>query len=458
MMLHSLAALLLAAPAPNDLVLEAPSGPLLVRLHIEIDGKPLEEAFHAAQRDYLRALFSYLDRDKNGYLDEAEARRAPLPVVGFADLSGPDVHIAYNFKAMDLDGDGKVSFEELASYYREFEDASFAVLAAPAALASRPDLFSLLDTNGDGKLSREEIAAAGKVLAALDRDADELLRPAEAGAPQPGQGATRRRFIAPQSPVSPLLVNHPQLKELSGRQPDLELRVRLGQRAPRSALLEIVRTSGKIVSQDLEKGEAILLLGRARVELRCDRSWLTPTAIKLLSQRYRRDVRPMDADYLERVLSLQAEAMARRVSVLASQPGEGLWDLLDRNRDGVLGVREMRDAPKLLASLERDKLGELTPDIIPPSFVIQIGPGRAHFNRISGGEVVTLSPRGALDYPGADAGGGPLWFRKMDRNGDGDVSPAEFLGSPEEFKKLDLDDDGLISREEAERAVDRRKD
>src|SRR5262249_62218353 len=29
---------------------------------------------------------------------------------------------------------------------------------------------------------------------------------------------------------------------------------------------------------------------------------------------------------------------------------------------------------------------------------------------------------------------GPLWFRKMDRNGDGDVSEREFLGTPEEFK------------------------
>src|SRR5205823_4338992 len=46
---------------------------------------------------------------------------------------------------------------------------------------------------------------------------------------------------------------------------------------------------------------------------------------------------------------------------------------------------------------------------------------------------------------------GPLWFRKMDLNGDGDVSPREFLGTQEEFRRIDTDGDGLISVEEAER-------
>src|SRR5437016_5297947 len=100
MFLRPLVAVMLAAPPPTDLVLDAPSGPILIRLHIEVDGKSVEEGYEIAQRDYIRALFSYLDRNKDGFIDEAEASRAPLPLVGIADLGGPDVHIAFNFKAI----------------------------------------------------------------------------------------------------------------------------------------------------------------------------------------------------------------------------------------------------------------------------------------------------------------------------------------------------------------------
>jgi hypothetical protein len=43
----------------------------------------------------------------------------------------------------------------------------------------------------------------------------------------------------------------------------------------------------------------------------------------------------------------------------------------------------------------------------------------------------------------------------MDRNGDGVISPREFLGPPELFRKLDADGDGAISPAEAARAISR---
>jgi hypothetical protein len=219
----------------------------------------------------------------------------------------------------------------------------------------------------------------------------------------------------------------------------------------------VLRSTGKTVSLHKENGELILVIGGARVELRCDRSWLSPRVVAGLKQRYRRDVRTPDAEYVEHVLEPQARAMARRVSLRMSRKGDGLWDLLDRNRDGILGLREMREAPKVLASLETDGDGFVSRENVLPSYVLQLGLGQTHFNRLSGGEVVTLSSDGVLEYPGPDVGGGPLWFRKMDRNGDGDVSRREFLGSAEDFKKLDLDGDGLINREEAEKAEEKRQ-
>jgi hypothetical protein len=48
---------------------------------------------------------------------------------------------------------------------------------------------------------------------------------------------------------------------------------------------------------------------------------------------------------------------------------------------------------------------------------------------------------------------GPAWFRRMDRNRDGDVSRREFFGSREQFDRLDRDGDGLISPAEADAAA-----
>ena len=42
-----------------------------------------------------------------------------------------------------------------------------------------------------------------------------------------------------------------------------------------------------------------------------------------------------------------------------------------------------------------------------------------------------------------------MWFRKMDRNNDGDVSRKEWLGTDADFEAIDADGDGLISVAEA---------
>ena len=242
-------------------------------------------------------------------------------------------------------------------------------------------------------------------------------------------------------------------------------------------------------------GTVVLQIGSARVELRCDRSRLDERFFTTLRQTYLREFTTADADgnghldrreaerspffrgqfaaldrngdgrlekkellaYVDGVLALQAKAMACRASLLTSRPGAGLWDLLDANRDGVLGLREVRRASALLATLDRNGDGAVDASEVPASYQLALGPGQASFNRLSGSVVVEVGPGGRLAYPPETLGGGPLWFRKMDRNGDGDVSPREFLGTPEDFRKLDLDGDGLISREEAEKAEALRK-
>ena len=49
---------------------------------------------------------------------------------------------------------------------------------------------------------------------------------------------------------------------------------------------------------------------------------------------------------------------------------------------------------------------------------------------------------------------GPIWFQRMDRNNDGDLTWNEFLGPRDVFHRIDKDGDGLIDPQEAAEAKD----
>ncbi len=143
---------------------------------------------------------------------------------------------------------------------------------------------------------------------------------------------------------------------------------------------------------------------------------------------------------LKGYLDMQSEGAGCRLQLTITDEGRSLFDVLDGNGDGILSLRELRTSWSRMKPLAKSDSGLAMQDI---SRRLDVSIGQAQ----RGGRPVVIQSRRAARAGGQK--GAPLWFQKMDRNQDGDISPREFLGSDEDFHKLDADGDGLISWTEA---------
>ena len=144
-------------------------------------------------------------------------------------------------------------------------------------------------------------------------------------------------------------------------------------------------------------------------------------------------------------------ATASRVEVSVKQDGKTLFGLLDKNSDRRLSAREMRSGSVVLHTYDFNEDSKFADAELGTEFVLAISLGRPEFRRTSGQSDTMSMQMGAGDaiLPGAESMRGQEWFRRMDRNQDGDVSPREFLGTAQQFVQIDSDGDKLISADEA---------
>lgn len=141
-------------------------------------------------------------------------------------------------------------------------------------------------------------------------------------------------------------------------------------------------------------------------------------------------------------------ASQSHVELSISHDGKSVFELLDRNRDNRLDRRELTNAFDRLREYDRDGDDAVTAVELAGRFSGSFEFGRPNLFRNA-----AMTSRGGNTAPIVNAPtAGPEWFRKMDRNRDGDVSRREFLGPLAIFAKLDADGDGLISAAEAEKA------
>jgi len=151
------------------------------------------------------------------------------------------------------------------------------------------------------------------------------------------------------------------------------------------------------------------------------------------------------AEELTDFLGNERPAVVNRVVLSVSDESRSLFDFLDTRPDGRLSPRELNAAANRLRELDRNHDGRITlPELVTRvSVEAEIGTPTEPMRSIR------PAPMRDQRAPAVIPELGPEWFRRMDRNYDGDVSRREFIGPREVFDRLDRDHDGLLSPEEA---------
>jgi Ca2+-binding EF-hand superfamily protein len=415
------------------------------------------------------AIFARLDTNKDGKLTRKELEAA-------LDVLMP----------LDEDEDEIITTREMVPHYKPrnnpFNLAAMmgkAVkggkgalkLMVPVALPGEapPDLVRFLHMRYGGKgrlpaapkLTREQIGLDEATFRRLDRNGDGVLDSAE-------------------------------LARFADRPPDLELRARLG--GEKDTRLEVAgpkATPGSLAARlEVTGAVGLLDLGATRMELRGrpeEEGYDSLAGIirqQILAQFKAADkdnkgyldekaanasrvfgglFKQMDRDgdgkltekeviaWLDHIAEMQNRATACCATLVLSDQSRGLFDLLDNNRDRQLSIREMRGAAGLLDRLDRTGKGYLTKKDIPRSYQLALRRGPELPDDPGGTRAFLALYRVSYkNEAGTGAGAGPLWFRKMDRNRDGDVSRKEWMFSEEKFREIDSNGDGLISAAEAQ--------
>jgi Ca2+-binding EF-hand superfamily protein len=420
------------------------------------------------------AIFSLLDTKKTGKLTRAELAMAPELLLRLDTNEDEMITVAEVAPDVPAPKPNAISMA-VSSFKNALSTPSLAgpsrifPLAAPGEVPARL-VKGMLDRYAKGKkeIARKDLGLDEKTFAALDANSDGVLDAAE-------------------------------LAGFAKRAPDVAYVVHLNSDGAGSLGVELLRSkdrpalpADKINAFD---GLALLDLGAARVELRGDADvredrfsqfagaqWTIffkqadKNGDGYLDEKeasasvFRTAFKAMDRDgdgkvseqemnaYLELLADLKARAQKACAALVLTDESRGLFDLLDVNRDGRLSVREMRGAVALLEKLAPKGKDHLSRADLPRSYRLTVRRGPASNANNDYAAVIESIYGGAAKAPMYKAPSrGPAWFRKMDKNRDGDVSRREWLGNEELFRQIDTDGDGLISAEEAERFDARRR-
>lgn len=416
----------------------------------ERHGQP---AFFLAEGDSQAAsrirLFPHLDTNKDGKLTESEFAQARL-------------HLA----RLDYDDDETISTTELAPFTNPLFQQG--VVGRETPLANTAPFVSV----GSFKSTADLAAALLKRYSAEDGSDGE----GERLTCQPKDLGSTQELTQYDQDGDGLLDHVEVTRYLEQRQPDVTLQIELPlQRASRpkiKLLADEIGASRKRPSRIRGSSRLALAAGQTGLDLRVQSS-----LAKISDNRnfYLAEFRRADQDqnaYLdatefgivgldvplgridlngdekieraEMVAYLDRDAFTSQSQLVMSVAADTrtLFSVIDRNADQRLTIREFKEIGERLQYLDGNRDGTIETNEIAHEYRLLFSMGRP---RVFQQAMSMQQNRNAPAPRATPSTAAPDWFRKMDRNQDGDLSWREFLGRRVIFDKLDQDQDGLIT-------------
>ena len=389
-------------------------------------------------------VFKQLDKDNSGTLD-------PVEMAGAADLIGK----------LDTDEDLCISYEEVNPPPPVPDPNTPAGMMADNTPTERtsPSVADMLRDVREPLLAR-------RLIKKYDRNRDSALNEKELG-----WSGERFRTLDANNDQK---LDERELARIGDTTPDLEVAVELAPADERQPMVQLLTSKGSRIDDGVRRDFARVAFSSSVISISCRQidsvrkaldsameqfnsldldgnGYIDVTEAKerLRFQRGLFESIDLDGDgkvfgeEMERYVSVRGEPAATSCRVNLYDTGHGFFQQLDRNSDGRISQRELKLAEQSLKSLQ--KVPGVPVKRTDPIRNFHLEFVRGSFQLFGGVEQqVATNPAFQQLAPG-----GPIWFQRMDRNNDGDLSWSEFLGPRTVFEQLDQDNDGFIDAKEA---------
>ena len=388
-------------------------------------------------------FFKKLDKDGSGSLDPTEMAAA-------ADLIGK----------LDTDEDQCISFEEINPPPPPPDPLSpAAMMADTTPEKSGTSVADLLRDVREPLLAR-------RLIKKYDRNRDLALNEKELG-------WTGERFKSLDTNNDQKL-NEEELQKIGTTTPDVELAIELAPADDRQLMVQVLSVRGTRIDNGTRRDFARIAFATSVLSISCRQIDSVKKALdsameqfnsldtdgngyidaaeakeRLRFQRGLFESIDLDGDgkvfgeELERYVAVRGEPAATSCRVNLYDTGNGFFQQLDRNADGRISQRELKLTEQSLKSLQKSPGVPVKQTDPQRNFHLEFV--RGSFQLFGGIEQLAATNPAFQQL----APGGPMWFQRMDRNNDGDLSWSEFLGPRAVFEQLDKDNDGFIDMKEA---------